>query len=759
MLTNLGVACVIMLVMTLTACFGSSSSTDSPISSNPATSASSLTATITDVSIPDSGGTPTVSFTITDANGNGVTGLTGMRYIIAKLVASADGEPSYWQSYINTTATKEAGDPGTTKDGTTAVQATTENDSSEEGAGVLTEKGGGQYEYVFATDLSAVTTENGKALDVPYEPELTHRVAMQISATNDDGETIWANPIYDFQPSTGDTTGITTRDMALTSSCNECHDDLAMHGGGRHEVKYCVTCHNPGTVDPNTGNNLDMALMVHKIHRGASLPSVADGGEDYEIYGYHDTEHDYSTVVFPQDIRHCEKCHNPSDEETPDASNYAEVPYIRACEACHDDIVFDGNTPEDWQVAHSGGTATNAECATCHGGSGATVDGRIAGVHVIATEVAAANFQYNILSVKNTDPGEFPKVKFSVTNPLTDETYDVKSDPQWTGSGSINIKIAWNTLDYNNTDSESGDEGDPAQPVSLNGETATANGDGTFTITSDIAIPAGAEGSGVVMIDGRPSEALDDDGLYDDRIPVTNAVKYFKITDDETVERREVVSMDKCNNCHGFLSLHGSNRNNKIEACVICHNPNATDIVVRPAMTDDDEDDVPDDFDATGTDGKREESIDFKYMIHAIHAGSSEEHGYREAGIVVYGYGGRAHDYSEVRFPGSLNNCNMCHTEDTYLLPMEDDILATTIGTGDVFADLADPDVDENISPMSSVCSSCHDSALAQTHMEQNGGEFDSTQAVITANASETCAICHGDGKTADVNTVHGITE
>lgn len=755
---------VMALMMMLAACLGgtSGSATGNSSTLNPVSGATSLSATIDSVTIPSSsstGGVPVIKFTVTDQNGNGVTGLTGMRYIVSKLIEAADGEPSYWQSYINTTATKEAGDPGTEADGTTAVQATTENDTSS--GGTLTELGNGEYRYTFATDLSAVTTAAGKALDVTYEPSLTHRFAIQVSTTNSVGDTIYANPTYDFQPSSGRTTGITTREMALTSSCNECHGTLAMHGGGRVEVKYCVTCHNPGTTDPNSGNVLDMALMVHKMHRGASLPSVSDGDASYTIWGYNDAEHDYSTVVFPQDVRHCEKCHDPSDtDNSPDAGNYASVPYIRACNGCHDDIVFDGSTPEDWQTAHTGGVATNADCATCHGGSGATVDGRISGAHVINTEVYAEYFQYNIIRVENTAPGEYPSVTFSVTNPIDGTTYGIKSDPQWTGSGTITVKLAWDTADYNNTDSGSGDVGNPAQPVSINGETAsTDNGDGTFTVTSTIAIPDDATGSGVVMIDGRPVEDFDGDGTYSDRVPVTNAVSYFAITDSTATERREVVSIDKCNNCHGFLTLHGSNRNNKIEACVICHNPNATDIVVRPAVTDDDDDDVYDDFTATGIDSKREESIDFKYMIHAIHAGDEDEEGFRENGIVVYGYGGSSHDYSEVRFPGDLKDCLACHQTDTYILPLEDDILATTIGTGDAAADLADPTVDENISPIAAVCSSCHDSAVAQTHMEQNGSDFDGTQATITAAASETCLICHGTGDSADIKTVHEISE
>ena len=88
------------------------------------------------------------------------------------------------------------------------------------------------------------------------------------------------------------------------AACNQCHDPLSAHGGSRQDVKLCVTCHQPQTVDPDTGNTVDFKVMVHKIHRGASLPSV-EAGTPYIIIGNSQSVHDFSDVVFPQDIRNC----------------------------------------------------------------------------------------------------------------------------------------------------------------------------------------------------------------------------------------------------------------------------------------------------------------------------------------------------------------------------------------------------------------------------------------------------------------------
>ena len=64
------------------------------------------------------------------------------------------------------------------------------------------------------------------------------------------------------------------------------------------------------------------------------------------------------------------------------------------------------------------------------------------------------------------------------------------------------------------------------------------------------------------------------------------------------------------------------------------------------------------------------------------------------------------------------------------------------------------------ISPNASVCSSCHVSDLAKTHMEQNGGDFAATKAAdstLISSGVESCALCHGPGRSADVKEVHGV--
>ncbi len=148
------------------------------------------------------------------------------------------------------------------------------------------------------------------------------------------------------------------------------------------------------------------------------------------------------------------------------------------------------------------------------------------------------------------------------------------------------------------------------------------------TVPTGTSIPI--TGSGAVTLEGHPIVTT---GTDVENVPVTSTVKYFGITDDAAnpTPRRQKVDIKRCDNCHEKLSLHGANRNDNPQVCVVCHNPNATDISQRPADP------------TTALDGKVEEAIDFKYMIHKIH----------DANIVVYGYGGNVHDFTRRKVPSA----------------------------------------------------------------------------------------------------------
>jgi OmcA/MtrC family decaheme c-type cytochrome len=145
--------------------------------------------------------------------------------------------------------------------------------------------------------------------------------------------------------------------------------------------------------------------------------------------------------------------------------------------------------------------------------------------------------------------------------------------------------------------------------------------------------------------------------------------------------------------------------------------------------------------------------IDFKFMIHAMHASG-------ETGVAydVCGYRQSSHSFL-FESPGKVANCEGCHTQGTYYPVDPGAVLGTTVDAGD---DLSVPTDDTVVSPNTSVCSACHVSDLAAEHMKQNGGDFEATKAAdstLISSGVETCALCHGKGGIADVEAVHHVRD
>ena len=706
----------------------------------PYAEAEELRAFINSVTIPEDG-RAVVNFQLANGNDTAITDLTknDVRFTIAKLQSSPLGNfTGTWQSYINRVSNPDPDDG----DGTEPrLQATYEGVRNTDD-GEFTNNGDGTYQYRMAlnvNDLDSETLEQAEieGLDLSYDPSLVHRLGMQF----DNAMTgVYVNPTHDFVPATGATEGLMSMDIAATDNCNSCHDPLRIHGR-RVEVKYCVTCHNPGSTDPSSTNTVDMKVMVHKIHMGANLPSVQAGGE-YIVGG-----HDYSTLHYPQDIRNCVNCHAGSGTVgdrtdlvvTSQGDNWSEVASAAACGSCHDDQVGpDG---------HIGRQPDDLGCASCHAEGGRA--GSIADSHRNLVTEAGKRFAAEILMITNTMPGEFPQVQYRIVDPTNGNApYDLQNDEEWTvggGASRLAIDLAWDTTDYTNT----GNGEDEASAVSLNALQGIPAGDGSYTIESEVAIPDGsiapgiaASGSGIVAVEGHPAvDVGSEEEPNVQRIPFTNAHKFFSIdeADGDPAPRRVVVELESCLSCHSQLSLHGSNRTDNLEVCAACHNPRNTDRQVREIAAN------------PPTDGKDEESIDFKRMIHGIHAA-----GVRENPLQVVGFGGfttYVYDEEAVHYPGDLSNCTTCHTDDGYTLPLASGVLGTTIDTGE---NHMSPEDDTVITPVTAVCSSCHDGSGAAAHMTQNGGSFDTTQAAIdNGETVETCNTCHATGRIADVAELH----
>jgi OmcA/MtrC family decaheme c-type cytochrome len=718
-----------------------------------------ITGEILSVSVPTGGGAPVVTFKLTNDLTQGLKGLlpADVRFTIAQLRPGVGGGSSEWQSYV------------TKLDGS-MLQANSETAA----AARFVDNGDGTYQYTFAQPLTAYTGAP------TYDGALTHRVGLEVrnnAPTN--------NAPFDFVPAGGAVT--TSRLIVDNDNCQACHDVLEFHGGARFDTQYCVTCHNPFTTDGQPPNKtVDMKVLIHKIHGAAFLPNKAT--DPYIINGYGGTVYDFSTIVYPQDVRNCTTCHDENDADTPQASNWRMVANRAACGTCHEDINFAAG-------GHPGGLTftDDTQCLGCHGPT-STVNGgavQIANAHQVPLDVQSAKFAYQVLSVTDQtggtlETGEQPRITIKVVDPTNNNTpYDIQAagSPFLQSSAALKVDLAWTGTEFNNAGSASNSNppdqttpgNAPFQPTQVTFANGAAlqpgvvrNADLSFTANALNALsapfllpnrasffPGGADpalvtGSLEAILEGKPRVDTDGDGVADSNGQVT-ASGLSTAWDGSAASRPAIVEIQRCNECHKVLSLHGGNRTGNTQLCTTCHNGNATEIrqhgagaclaQVGPASAD--------------------VSIAFSVMIHSIHAAQRRE-SQGAPPYVVCGNSNSVHDFSEVKYPGAINNCQSCHVPPTNDNPSyygRDPVkrLAVTTHAG---ADRTSITDDIANSPTVAACLTCHTTSTATSHMTQNGGVIGGMKTANgqVANQAETCSLCHGPGRTADIREVHNIS-
>ncbi len=312
----------------------------------------------------DAAGVVSVAFTVKDKAGKPIVGLPKPSFTIAKLLpGTAEVASSQWVPYLYATETV-AGTTFPMPDKSQAERGGSEN------TGVFVDNNDGSYTYTFAANLSAV--KKPVSLEtVTFDRSATHRVSVMMGGRA--GAT--ATATFDFVPDGSPVTE--TRNIVETATCKQCHgEEFHGHGGNRLTVENCVTCHNPSGTDAQSGESLDMKVMIHKIHAGAELASLAgpdgkvwddltttavdesaDNGS-YAIWGYKTTKYEWADVEFPAVIENCRKCHQGAGAEV---DNYKTVPSRAACGSCHDDVDFTVGTNHQ-----AGSQVTDANCALCH---------------------------------------------------------------------------------------------------------------------------------------------------------------------------------------------------------------------------------------------------------------------------------------------------------------------------------------------------------------------------------------------------------
>lgn len=682
-------------------------------------------------------GALTVNFTIEDDRGNGFVGLATnqIRFTVAQLIpagADGDGEPSKWQSYINKTEqapTDPLKGPGTVDQ----FQANSETATQ---SGSYTDNGDGSYSYTLAANLKTAA-----APALVYDASRTHRVAFQLS-----GGMPATNGVYDWRPSDNATTAIETRNVVSKLACNSCHGELAIHGGSRVETGLCVTCHNPGSIDANSGNTVDFKVMVHKIHRGSLLPSVI-GGDPYKIWGFRDGEHDWSNVVFPQDIRNCTVCHDEANISTPEADSWRMVPTIQACGSCHDDVNF-GAPVGDPAIDHQGGAqADNARCTECHTDSVPALSISAKHLDIVTNNAVLAATLTAVPEAVRVNTPAAGDIEVDIR--LTLDGVAVTSLDNTTGQGGVIGKYKYgpdNGALAINWDNGTGYQVND-QLVDLND--CAAGGAGLFTCAKT-GVLTGITAADVITVttvdlflcvDGVSLINCLPDGSGNPtvkQVPVPPTFAFFNgdgtAAADGVVYDKIGADIDSCRNCHSDNQFHHAA--SELTQCKTCHN-------------------------ATRSSGSRTVG-DLKRHVHRKHSGLDED----ELDVA---------DIPQDLFPNKVDNCNACHASGQFDLPIlqnkRPSIARNGVGSDEVY-----------ISPTAVVCGSCHiptklgyinpmlsgyvDPALTDpmsdkeieliNHMSLNGAVFAGLDAEAATN-KESCSTCHAIGQVAAVDKVHTL--
>ena len=619
-----------------------------------------------------------ISLTITDDAGDPIPlrELTDIRFILAHLDESPpSGSTAQFASYI----TRLAGG---------ALQATYDGARL---AG-LAQAEDGSYTYTFAT-----------AIPGGYSMTATHQVGGQAGRLFPiNGESYSTNMTYSFRPDGGDVTK--ERDIVQTETCNVCHTTLSAHGS-RREVQLCILCHNPGSTDPDSGNSVDFPEMIHKIHRGADLPSVKDG-EPYQIIGYQGSVHDYSTVHFPQPVSNCSACHDSDDKRISNENVSLDWPTLQGCASCHDRTWFghENATPTDFENHVGGQQVDDSLCSLCHTPT-APGPSPIMEAHLQPTQTEVApGLAFTITGI-TAEPLDSKDIlsEQEVTIEFTAEDYDGNLFTDLSIFSTLAITMAYPVSEYEEAYRENIDKGQTID-----------KGNGNFSHTFTTTVPGGSTDTFAVAMEGRFDFDFQDGSERQGTTDTGRAI--FTLDGSDPVERRQIISDSKCNACHEDLRLHGSLRVG-VDYCVMCHNPNATDIGKRS------EEQMP------------PESVNFKDMIHKIHTGEDLNQPF-----VVAGFSSLI-DFSHIRFPGDRSKCEICHEEDTYELPLPEEALSTVV------LDDNEELVIEKL-PVRATCTSCHDALITEIH---------SILATDDVSRVESCAVCHGSDADFSVLDVHGL--
>ncbi len=626
----------------------------------------------------------------------------------------------------------------------------------------------GTYKYKFGTELPQ-----------GYDKDVTHSLGAYASRNLSEFAlgTYYANTLEHFVPS-----GLSEpvpRDIVRTETCNgRCHNPLALHGGARRDVGLCVLCHNPSQgIDPDTGNSVDMPLMIHKIHMGENL------SEDYTIIGYQQAVHNYNDVVYPAPINECEACHTggiPTQSSpllaTPSAALVCDGSGVGAVTLdwqYTDNVQLRVRTKANPQGSDFGIGGPTGSVATGKWVS----DGTWFDLFDLRTGKLVQSVPVNatVLGCVSNAPG-------TARGEAGTQHSNWMDKPSRSACGSCHDYVNWETgeghseynlvmADDNTCDHchvpDSGAEFDrsvkgahlelyksaqfPGVVVKILGVANTNPGDNLTVRFSVMGKNAAIDPAGMdrlrfslagpnadysfqiqEIVRGQAVWAGNNTWTYTFVTPLpADAAGSFTVGSEArtlvAIDMGEEITTERDNGENPLFAFAVTDaaatpRREVVDDynCESCHSNLAYHGGVRHDPSYCNTCHIP-----KAVDSEFGQSIHFKYMIHSIHRGAELEKGFAIG----------EDDFSDVEFPGDLRDCDTCHVNNSQQLSgLPDGLLPTT--TPQAWW--------SPMEPGAAACLSCHDSDDAATHAFSN-----------TAFFGESCSTCHGEGRVAAVDRVH----
>lgn len=755
-----------------------------------------------------------VTYTLS-RDGAGMTGATARRMLPSFTLAGLGTEPvgnlPAWRSFVLTGRGRmprlPIGGPGT-------PEAQVLLDARQPGAdvgGAITELGQGRFQYRFATSLPPdlkpdETLRAGVWLGGAPGTRLT---TSTLDFTAGGAPPASRELVLDQaceschgirQGHSGSRTG--------TRICVTCHtyqhadpdtlDPAAMAGATL-------------ATDPNP---LEFGRLIHRVHRGRQLPTLFTSsstapapafppavgvtlpapflpsrnrallGQKYSVIDDDLGERVYGAVVaetyngrppvtvttglwFPQDYRSCDVCHGGAAQREAMITDTSR----RTCQGCHPDVWYGEGGTDAVHFAHTGGPQPDdTRCAGCHLRTPENPAPVVP--HADAHVVPYRSPYYNLPAVKIVEvrdflPGLKPTVVLEVSdragvlsplNAPSPATDGVSPVPRRLNS--ISLTLAGPTTEYGS---------DPATPGTISATVpgaSVADEAGRITYTFANALPAALRGTWAIGVSASRSLASTnyDAATGTFRWPFTgetlreaadNTIVYVDSAAGQwpggnPVPRRMPASVARCEKCHIRLAGHGGSRN-KVEFCIFCHVPSATDWSRRRDRTTNAV------ILANTYDNIEERSTHFKVMMHRMHTGNHRGRAQLERTLPLV-WGTSARFYDDVPFPNKIENCRLCHEGDSFFVenvPPTSPTVANETGTLLHQGSSAHVPGEPSIPPLQSACNACHDTTLSAEHCEQYTTREEVEPGVV--RAIEHCNPCHAAGTIYSVTAVHGL--